>query len=169
MVSLLKTFIKNIPNRSFLLKSSLALIIFFLTFGFNFIFLKNQHRMRQLFEKKPENFNQITVQLLNNDMKIRAITRKEQGIVKLKIFKVRADGKSQLINNMDIGEYEAAFETGEDTISLGVLDYNGDGFMEIIVASFDKFFSPKVDILEYNRQTERFEKLKITASNLSGK
>ena len=165
MKHILKT-LKLISSKSLFLKSSLALTIFFLTFGLNFVFLKNQHRMKQLFEKKPENFSQIVVQLLNNDMKIRAITKKEQGVIKLKIFKVQTNGKAQLINDMDIGQYEAYFESGEDTISLGVLDYNGDGFMEIIVASFDKFFRPNVSILEYNRKKQSFEKLKITPDDL---
>ena len=101
------------------------------------------------------------MQLLTNDMKARAITIREDGVLKLKISKIKDDGEGKEINNLIIGKYEAFFEYGKETISLGALDYDGNGSLEIIAAGFDEFFRPAIHILEYNKKSKKFEKQKF--------
>ena len=162
MMSYLFKFIaslKNNKNWPLFLKGGLALFLFLLSFGIHFIFLTNPVRMKQISRKKTKPLKEIVVQLLKNDLKVRAITKKENGFVKLEIFKIQVDGKARLMNSLIIGRYEAFFEHRGDTITLGALDYNGDGSLEIIATGLDEFFRPKVHILEYNKQTDQFEQL----------
>lgn len=165
VLSLARIF-KNSKNQ-FVIKTSLILFAFFLSFSLHFVFLKNPDRMNRIFPKKTENLKEIVAQMLKNDLKIRAITQKKRDMIRLKIFKVQSDGRSQLMNDIPIGRYEAFFEYGNESISLGVMDYNGDGSLEVIAAAFDKFFKPQVYIMEYNKSTEKFELLKVTTANLN--
>ena len=138
-------------------KWGLVLVLFLLSFGVHFVFLKNPVRMKQISQKKTKYLREIVVQLLKNDLKVRAVTKKENGSIKLEIFEIQPNGKARKMNSLIIGRYEAFFEHRGDTITLGALDYNGDGSLEIIATGFDEFFRPKVHILEYNQQTDQFE------------
>ena len=122
--------------------------------------------MKHMFKKPSETIKEINVQLLTNDTKIRAITRREDGVLKLKISQIKDDGEGKEINNLTIGRYEAFFEYGEETISLGALDYDGNGSLEIIAASFDEFFRPTVHVMEYNKKSGKFKKRNFTLHNL---
>ena len=151
--------LKNNKNWPFFLKAGLILLLFLLSFSVHFVFLKNPVRMKQISQKKTTPLKEIVVHLLKNDLKVRAITKKEKGSIKLEIFEIRADGKARKMNSLIIGRHEAFFEHRGNTITLGALDYNGDGSLEIIATSLDEFFQPKVYILEYNKQTEHFEQI----------
>ena len=166
ILSLVKVF-KNSKNQSVVIKTGLALIFFFLSFSLQFVFLKNPDRMNRIFAKKTENLREIVSQMLKNDLKIRALTQKKGDMIRLKIFKVHPNGRSQLVNTVEVGRYEAFFEYGNESISLGIMDYNGDGSLEVIAAGFDKFFKPQVHIMEYNKSTEKFEPLKVTTADLN--
>lgn len=162
----MKDFFKNNKNRMIFFKTAVAGFLFFLSFGFQSVFLKNPGYMKQMFKKSSKTIKEISVQLLTNDMKIRAITRREDGFLKLKISKIQDDGEGKEINNLIIGRYEAFFEYGEETISLGTLDYDGNGSLEIIAAGFDEFFRPSIYIMEYNKRSGKFEKRNFTSHDL---
>lgn len=152
-------------NRILPLKGISICFLFYLSFVIQSVFLKNPGYMKQMFKKPPETIKEINVQLLTNDMKVRAITRREDGVLKLKISQVKDDGEGREINNLTLGRHEAFFEYGEETISLGALDYDGNGSLEIIAASFDEFFRPALHILEYNKRSKKFEKRNFTLHN----
>ena len=63
------------------------------------------------------------------------------------------------------GRYNGYFEYSgkhmgqhfNETISLGILDQEGDGQLEIVAPAFDKFFMPHVNLVFYNSLKKKFE------------
>ena len=150
-------------GRGALFKAAAALLFLCLTVAVQFVFLKNPGRMRYLFKNKPQTVHEITVQLLKNDMKIRAVAKKEDGRLKLEIF--QTDGKGRKIFTKNIGRYPVFLESNGEGVFLGVLDYDGDGALDLIVSGMDSRFRPDYYILQYNKGKGRFEERRLFRSD----
>ena len=145
--------------RRVFLKGGAALACLCLAVALQSVFLKNPGRMRYMFKTGPKVFGEITVQLLKNDVQVRAVAKREDGRLKLEIF--QGDGKGRKINEKIIGRYPAFIEYQGEGVFLQAVDYDGDGALELAVSSMDSRFRPRLYILRFNKARGVFEEMNL--------
>ena len=143
-----------------------ALVFLCLTFAIQFVFLNNPGLMGYLFKSGTKVFRKHElkkVQLLENDMQIRALVKREDGRLKLEIF--QTDGKGRKIFEKSVGRYPVFAEYKKEGVFLDALDFDGDGALDLVVSSMDSRFRPDFHIFQYNKRKGRFEERKLFRSD----
>ena len=151
---------KNILNRlSFeWLVFSLSFVFFiwgFYIYIFNPLFMK---KLPQAFQKQTHYIAQVIEgDLLASKLRIKVLKRVTDTGVDLE-FLSWDSGSYRLINKVRLpGRYDGHFEYEDGALSLGLMDENGDGFLEIVAPTFNRFLIPSLNIVVYNKNTNRFE------------
>ncbi|MCY4512841.1 MAG: hypothetical protein OXB86_04055 [Bdellovibrionales bacterium] len=95
---------------------------------------------------------------LEMNMDVKILKKRSSGSIYLEFLLKKPDGSFRLINSIDLpGPYNGYYEFGKGTVSLGLLDQNGDGRMEVIAPTFDNFFRPHANIIFYHPKLHQFK------------
>ena len=96
--------------------------------------------------------------LLFDSMEVRVVKTKYNGKIYLEFLSKKEDGSYSYINRVQLkGVRNGYFEFWEQPASLYFLDNDGDGILDIIAPTVDKFFRPHINIVVYNHDTRQFE------------
>ncbi len=102
--------------------------------------------------------------LLDGKKRIRKVRRGRR--IYLEIYEYSESGSLSLTDRIQLeGRSNGYFEYSgkrmgqnfNETISLAVLDQEGDGQMEIAAPAFDRFFLPRINLVFYNRKKGKYE------------
>ena len=97
------------------------------------------------------------VSLLERDMDVKVLKRKKGNSLSLEFLSRLPDGSFRLINSVDLpGRYDGFFEYQKGTVSVGSMDQDGDGRLEIIAPTFDGFLRPHFNIVSYHPELNKF-------------
>ena len=113
--------------------------------------------------KKPvkRTLQRVDGPLIKNDMNVRVLKVKQKNKIYLEFLSKQANGSYLVINLVELkGGREAYFEFWKkerEWASLLLMDDNGDGTLDVIAPTFDKFFRPQINVAIYNQKTGQFE------------
>lgn len=152
----------------------LALLVLFSLFtNFVFVFqpLKGKKWLSKIYKKPLQRtLEKMDVPLIENDMTIRVLKVKHENNIYLDFLSKQPDDSYLEINSVKLkGNRNAYFvygkkrDTNAKVTSLFPLDDDGDGQLDVIAPTFDKFFLPQINLVVYNKKSEVFE-LKTTYS-----
>lgn len=127
----------------------------------NYFFIFHPQKIKKIYGDlvfhPPQTLKIIEDQLLGNNLKIRVVKKIKRNEIYLDFFSVKGR-KSLLINKVVLkGSKEGFFEYWNDSLSLALIDNDGDGILEVVAPTFDHFLRPHVNIVFYNQKTEKFE------------
>lgn len=140
-----------------------VVILVFLSVFTNFIFIFHHIKGKQwLFKiyKKPlqQTLQKVDGPLIENNMDIRVLKVKHEDKIYLEFLSKQPDDSYLEINSVELkGNREGSFEYWGEMTSLLLLDDNGDGRLDVIAPTFNKFFFPQVNLVVYNKETNKFE------------
>ena len=138
-------------------------VLFLISAYVNFVFLYQPSRGKKWLSKIYKKSIRQTLQKVDGplggiDMNIRVIKLKKRGKIYLEFLSRQADESYSFINSVQLkGSREAYFEYWEDMQSLLLLDDDGDGILDVIAPTFDKFLRPQINLVAYNPETLKFE------------
>ena len=128
---------------------------------FNFQPLLGKKWTRKIKNEKPHILQIVETSLLGMSLDIKVLKRKAGDSIYLEFLFRRPDGSFYLINSIDLaGPYNGFLEYQKGTLSLGLLDYDGDGLLEVIAPTFDKWLRPRANIISYNPKIKKFQLLR---------
>ena len=134
-------------------------LIFCVGIQYIFIFhpLIGKKWIRKIKNERPQILQVVETSLLEMNMDIKILKKRYRGSIYLE-FLSKTDGSFRLINSVDLpGRYNGFLEYQKGTISLGTIDQNGDGRLEIIAPTFDKFLRPHFNIVFYHPELHKFK------------
>ena len=140
---------------------TIALIL--VSFIVNFTFINHPNRIKKWLSKIYQKPREMTLQRANahltaSDMDIRVIKVKRKNNIYLEFLSHEADGSYRPINKVKLkGRRNGYFQYSEETASLGIQDIDGDGYMDVIAPTFNRFFVPYLNIVFYNQKKRQFE------------
>ena len=144
------------PKVFFLL--SLALLAFYM----NFLFVSQPFTIKnvldKLYKKKiRQTLSRAEGSLTALGMDIRVLKIKQGDKIYLEFLSRNADNSYWFINSVELkGSREAYFDYRGEPSSLLISDDNGDGFLDIIAPTFDKFLWPHINLAVYDKETKKF-------------
>ena len=144
-------------------RSAFVAFLVFLSFGSNVLFLfypeKGKKWASFIFYQKPiKNLSRVEFSPHGDGPKFRVIKLKKKNKIYLEILSERADKSFHRVEFLELaGNREAYFDYWGEAISLFVLDYDGDGQLDIGTATFDSFFRAQFQRLIYNKETQSFK------------
>ena len=144
----------------------LILISSYTHFIFLFQPLKGKKWLSMIY-KKPfqRTLQKVDGPLIENSLDVRVLKVKHGNKIYLEFLSKQLDDSYLEINSVELkGNREAYFEYWGEMISLLLLDDDGDGRLDVIAPTFDKFFRPQINLVVYNQKTSRFE-LKLNAKH----
>ena len=158
---LLKTGLSSHKQASFL--AFLLLISFIFNTFFIFFPKKAHHLSTQFFKPRPlKKLSRVEFSPDANSPKFRVIKFKKKDKIYLDILSEKPDGSYEQTQLLELkGNQEAYFDYWEESLSLFVLDYDGDGKLDLGVPSFDSFLKAHFELLIYNEDTGKFELKKM--------
>lgn len=96
--------------------------------------------------------------LIDSDMDIRVLKVKKGNQIYLEFLSKQPSKSYIKINSVLLkGHREAYYEYWGDMISLAIQDADGDGRLDVIAPTFDKFFRPLINVVSYNPKSQKFE------------
>ena len=129
----------------------------------NFIFivqpLKGKKWLSKIYEKPLQQILQkVDGPLIENNMTVRVLKVKQGEKIYLDFLSKQTDDSYLLINSVELkGSREGYFEYWEEIASLFLLDDDGDGWLDVLAPTFDRFFRPHINLVVYNQKTKQFE------------
>ena len=155
-----KSFLNN--NKQSLIKLILIVGFFVPTFFINYLFLFQPSVLNQKLKKfkneKPKILRRVQGSILGDKLDIHVIKIKHKDKIYLDFLSPQEDGNFHLIDSIVLnGNHDGFFEYWDDALSLALLDDNGDGLLEVIAPTFDKFLKPHLNVIFYNKQTKKFQ------------
>ena len=150
---------------SFFFSRKMAVIGFFilvsLVINIIFIFhpLKAKNWLYKIYRKPLKQTLQIAnAPLIENSLDIRILKVRSKNKIYLEFLSKQADDSYLEINSVELkGSREGYFEYWGEMTSLLILDDDGDGKLDVIAPTFDKYFRPQVNLVIYNKKTKQFE------------
>ena len=143
------------------LKIFVFVCFLFFCVGIQYIFvsrpLMGKKWIRKIKNERPQTLQVLEVSLLEMNMDIKVLKKRYGDSMYLE-FLSKTDGSFRLINSVNLpGQYDGFLEYQKGTISLGTIDQNGDGRLEIIAPTFDKFLRPHFNIVFYHPELRQFK------------
>ena len=128
----------------------------------NYYVIHKPKKLKTVYESvvrsKPRTLKKVKDYLLGNDLQIRVIKRKFKGTIYLDFFSFEKSNQWRRINTVKLeGSKEGFFEYWNDSLSLALIDENGDGFLEVVAPTFSHTLKPHINIVFYNKKTKKFE------------
>ncbi|MDE0092570.1 MAG: hypothetical protein OXN83_04725, partial [Oligoflexia bacterium] len=119
----------------------------------------------KIYEKKHhQTLSRVEGSLIKIGLDVRVLKVKRNDKIYLEFLSKKADNSYWLINTVELrGNREAYFDYWGEPSSLLLLDDDGDGVLDIVAPTFDKFFLPHINWVVYNEETDQFE-LKLQKS-----
>ena len=139
-------------------------VFFILSVFVNFVFIfhpiKGKKWLSKIY-KKPlrQTLQKVDGPLIENNMDVRILKVKHEDKIYLEFLSKQVDDSYLKINSVELkGNRDGYFEEyGGKVASLLLLDYNGDGRLDVLAPTFDKFFLPRSNYVVYNKKTGEFE------------
>ena len=153
----------------FSLKGFSLLFLILLAFYMNFLFvsrpLKIKTGLDQIYKKRfRQTLSRAEGSLIEAGLDLRVLKIKQGDKIFLEFLSKNADNSFWLINSIELkGSREAYFDYRGEPSSLLISDDDGDGFLDIIAPTFDKFLWPHINLAVYNKDSKKFE-LRKTSS-----
>ena len=144
-------------------KSAFTAFLICLSVGSNALFLfypeKGKKWVSFIFHQEPvKNLSRVEFSPHEDGPKFRVIKLKKKNKIYLEILSERSDKSFQRVDFLELaGHREAYFDYWGEAISLFVLDYDGDGKLDIGAATFDSFFRAQFQRLIYNKEFQSFK------------
>lgn len=143
------------------LKFFVFLLFLFFCVGIQYIFVSRpligKKWVRKIKNERPQTLQVLELSLLEMNMDIKVLKKRYGDSMYLE-FLSKTDGSFRLINSVNLpGRYDGFLEYQKGTISLGTIDQNGDGRLEIIAPTFDKFLRPHFNIVFYRPELRKFK------------
>ena len=143
------------------LKAAFLLCLLFLTLWTQYLFVFQPRFVKKWTARLNNGKSQILrvfeVSLLERDLDVKILKRKRGNSLSLEFLSRLPDGSFRLINSVDLpGKYDGFFEYQKGTVSVGSMDQDGDGRLEIIAPTFDKFLRPHFNIVSYHPELNKF-------------
>ncbi len=145
-------------SRKALFVVSLLILSVFINLVFIFYPLQGQKWLSKVYKKSARRTLQVADGPLNNmDMRILKVRHKDE--IYLEFLSKQPDDSYVEINSVKLkGNRDGYFEEqGGRVTALLLIDENGDGRLDVIAPTFDKFFIPRTNLVVYNERTNRFE------------
>ena len=128
----------------------------------NYTFLFHPIKAKNWFYKP---YQKITLQkvdgpLIANRLDIRVLKVRHNNKIYLEFLSKQENDSYFLINSVKLkGSRDGFYEywKKEQPVSLLLSDENGDGTLDIIAPTFDRFFKPHLNLVVYNLKTKKFE------------
>lgn len=96
--------------------------------------------------------------LMESNIDIRVLKVRHKDKIYLEFLSKQDNGSYLAINSLELkGSREAYFDYWGEMTSLLLLDDDGDGHLDVIAPTFDKFFRPQINLAVYNQETKQFE------------
>lgn len=144
--------------KKILLFGALFALSLFVHFLFIFEPLKGKKWLYKIYKPPLKQSLQVVEGPLIAHQNIRVLKIKRGNQIHLDFLSKQEDHSYLQINSVLLkGHKEAFFEYWGETSSLMLLDDDGDGGMEIIAPTFDKFFRPQINVVTFNKNTKKFE------------
>ena len=151
-------------SKKFLFISFLFSLSVFVNLIFVFQPLKGKNWLSKIYKKPLQTtLQKVDGPLIANEIDVRVLKVKLGNKIYLDFLSKQADDSYSVINSVELkGNREAYYIWGKkaklsETISLMLLDDDGDGALDVIAPTFDKFFRPHINLVVYNPKTSQFE------------
>ncbi len=159
-ISRLKTFLSF--KKQALIKIGLILCLSIPIFYANHFFLFHplvlKKRVQKFKNEKPKTLQTVKGSILGDELDIHVIKMKYRGRVYLDFLSRQEDGTFHFIDSLTLkGKHDGFFEYWNEPLSLALLDDNGDGLLEVIAPTFDKFLKPQLNVIFYNKEKKKFQ------------
>ena len=137
----------------------LLLFSFFINFIFIIRPLKIKNSLSQIYKKSyRQTLSRVEGPLTEIGLDIRVLKIKRGDKIFLEFLSKKANDSYWLINSIElIGSREAYFDYWGEPSSLLLLDDDGDGLLDVVAPTFDKFFRPHINLAVYNKEIGKFE------------
>ena len=140
--------------------SCLFILSVFVNFIFVFQPLKAEKWLSKIY-KKPfqQTLQKVDGPLVESDMDVRILKVKHEDKIYLEFLSKQPDDSYLKINSVELkGNRDGYFEEyGGKVASLFLLDHDGDGRLDVLAPTFDRFFFPRSNYVVYNEKTGKFE------------
>lgn len=162
IVSALKQTVIFLFSRQMLFLTFLVLLSAFVNFTFIFHPLRGKHWLSKIY-KMPlkQTLQKVDGPLIETGMDVRVLKVKKGNKIHLEFLSRQADNSFFIINSVELkGSREAYYrywEKEREVYSLLLFDDDGDGQLDVIAPTFDRFFLPQNNVVVYNQQTKQFE------------
>ena len=160
--SVLKRTVIFLSSRQMLFIAFLVLLSIFVNFTFIFRPLRGKHWLSKIY-KMPlkQTLQKVDGPLIENGMDVRVLKVKKGNKIHLEFLSKQADDSFFIINSVELkGSREAYYrywEKEREIYSLLLFDDDGDGRLDVIAPTFDRFFLPQNNVVVYSQQTKQFE------------
>lgn len=149
-------------------KNYFIIILLLLSLLVNIFFIFNPLKIKSgintfIRASKTMTLQRLEGTLLEHDLKIRVTKTIRKNVVYLNFKSMQPDGSYKIINSLKLkGSREAYFLVGQKNvnqalISLMLLDVTGDGFLDILAPTFNKFLTAHLNVARYNPINKKFE------------
>ena len=158
----IKNFFRNITSWGTLLFLILLLI------QVNYLLLYRSsvwNKWISYFKKdKPRILQVVHGSLVGNQINVKVIKKQFKNNIYLEFLSELPDHSFYLINSIQLkGKYESYFEYWDKTVSLALLDEDGDGQLDVVAPATDGSFNPYINLISYSKETKKFELKPISA------
>ena len=149
-------------SRQMLFIAFLVLLSVFVNFTFIFHPLRGKHWLSKIY-KKPlkQTLQKVDGPLIENGMDVRVLKVKKGNKIYLEFLSRQADDSFFIINSVELkGTREAYYrywKKEKEMYSLLLFDDDGNGRLDVIAPTFDRFFLPQNNVVVYNQKTKQFE------------
>ena len=131
---------------------------FYLTFIYMTDSVSLKNGLQKFKNQKPQLLQKVTGSILGDGVDIRVNKVKHKDKIYLDFLS--QTGKDTFYFKQSLvlkGKHEGFFDYWDESLSLALVDENGDGYLEIIAPTFDSFFRPHLNVVFYNKKTTQFE------------
>ena len=120
---------------------------------------KIKNKLSQIYKKNlRQTLSRVEGPLTEIGLDIRVLKIKQEDKIYLEFLSKKANNSYWFINSIELkGSREAYFDYWGEPSSLLLLDDDGDGLLDVIAPTFDKFFRPYINLAVYNKKTKKFE------------
>ena len=151
--------LNNFFHRKSLFVCSLILLSLFINFMFVTQPVKSKNFISKIYKKKlRQTLSKVDGPLLEFGLDVRVLKIRDNDKLFLEFLSKKADNSYWFINSVELeGNREAYFDYWGEPSSLLLLDDDGDGLLDVIAPTFDKFFRPRINLVVYNKESNLFE------------
>jgi len=153
------------------IKVGLLVLFFVLTCYLHYLFLFDtnfKYKIQKFQNLKPRSLQQVTGSILGDRLDIRIVKIQYKNKIYLDFFSKESNSRFRFMDSLVLkGKHNGFFEYWGESISLGLLDENGDGYLEVVAPTFDAFLKPQLNVIFYDKETNKFQLKPSLSSNPS--